>query len=105
MLCRVRWPAFVAKRSNERSQCRRGLPAAGVIKVVAGERRTPLPQNPLDPSGLEISLHIILVDVGETLARQSCLPGQVGVVEHEGTLHANREGPPFLLEVPGVEPA
>ena len=58
-----------------------------------------------EPSGLEISLYVILVNVGETVARQSCLPGQVGVVEHEGTLDANREGPPLLLEVPSVEAA
>jgi len=57
------------------------------------------------PSGLEISFHLILVDVGETLARQGCLPDQVGVVEHQGTRYANREGPTLLLEVPGVKPA
>src|SRR5438270_7172632 len=101
----MRSSGFVAKRPNERSQCRRSLPPAGVIEIVARKGRAPLPQNPPEPSGLEISLHLILVDVRETLARQGCVPDQIGVVEHEGTLHANREGPPLLLEVPGVEPA
>src|SRR4051812_25833512 len=76
-----------------------------MIEIVTGKGRAPLPQDPREPSSLEIGLHLILVDVRETLARQGCLPDQVGVVEHEGTVHANREGATLLLEVPGVEAA
>src|SRR2546422_3223559 len=96
---------FVAKRSNERSQCRRRLPPAGVIEIVAGKGWAPLRQNPRQPSRLDVSLHLIRVDVRETLTCQGCLTDQVGVVDYEGTVHADREGLPFLLEVPGVKAA
>jgi hypothetical protein len=76
-----------------------------VIEIVAGEGRAPLLQNPREPPDFNISRYLILVEVCDALARQGCLPDQVGVVEHEGTLDAHLEGPPLLLEVPGVEPA
>src|SRR6266568_6698143 len=93
----------VTKRCNECSQCGRRLPPTGVIEIVAGEGRAPLLQNPREPPDLNIGRHLILVHVREALARQGCLPDQVDIVEHKGTLDANLEGPPLLLEIPGVE--
>src|SRR4051794_33249705 len=42
---------FVSKRSDQRSECRRRLPAARVIEMVAGEGGEPLFQNPGHPPG------------------------------------------------------
>ena len=64
----------------------RRLPPARVIEIVAGKSRAPLLQDLREPYGLEICHHLVLVDVGETLACQGRLPDQVGVAEHERSL-------------------
>jgi hypothetical protein len=96
---------FVAKCCDECSQRGRRLPPTGVIEIVARKGRAPLLQNTLEPPGLNISRHLIIVDVRDPMARQGCVPDEISVVKHERTIDPNLEGAPLVLEVPGVEPA
>jgi hypothetical protein len=65
-----------------------------MIKIVPREDWAPLLQNALEPPGLHVSCHHIIVHVGEPVARQGGLAKQVGVVKDERALDANLEGPP-----------
>src|SRR5437899_12476795 len=61
---------FVTKRGNERSQCRRRLPPAGVIEIVAGEGRAPSLKNSLEPPGPDVRRHLVRIDIRDALPRQ-----------------------------------
>src|SRR4029450_1523134 len=79
---------FVAKRCDECRERGRRLPPAGVIEIVAGKGRAPLLQNSLEPSGLDVNRHLIVVDIGEPLAGQGRLADQAAVVEWGGATAA-----------------
>src|SRR5258708_33344075 len=95
---------LVAERVNQRSQCRRRLPPAGMIEIVARESRAPFVQNSLEPPGPDVRRHLIRVDIRDALPRQCGLSNKIGVVEHQRALDANLEGPSLFLKVPGVQP-
>ena len=80
-----------AKRLNECSQCGRRLPSTGKIEIVAREGRAPLFQRPRETPGLNISRHLVIVDIREPLAGQDCLTDQVGVIEYQRPVDPNPE--------------
>jgi hypothetical protein len=73
--------------------------------MVARKGRGPLLQNALEPPGLNISRHLVIIDIRKPLARQGRVSDEISVVQYEGTFDPNLERSALVLEVPSVEPA
>lgn len=81
------------------------MASARVIQVISGKRWTPVFQHPLEVSGGQVFNDHILVQIGQTNARQGRIEELPLAIEGKWSIDMHVDQASRLFEFPGVEAA
>src|SRR5712692_711891 len=95
----------VTQRLYQQRERRRPLTAAGIVKVVAGKRRAPVPEHAHQPTIGEIGPCLILGSERQDESVSSCFEDELHTAEDHLALYPDVQLAPVLLELIDIEPA
>lgn len=93
------------RESQRVHQCRqrgRLMPTTGVVHEEAGNWRRPVLQDPDKPTLCNVPCDLLFISESEAHSSERRLNHQVGIVDYERAIHADRDRLSSLLELPSI---
>src|SRR5690242_16918692 len=96
-------PFPIPQGIDQQSEGRRWLATARVVEVIAGVRRAPVRQSSDQLTAIEVLLHLLLGEIGQTKAGHGRIENECARVEHKLAIDAHSQLAAVSLKLPGVK--